>query len=162
MKQLRPVFMDLSVFFDVPFPIEAMSPKWTCVRVSLMISFTVRTFERMRTWFALLGFQSREVKFSVTLTTPTELSMVFRLMQSVAFDALCPLYPVRKSQMSPLPAVFALGNSRVHVCSPDSSNVVADVEAPINEHFSVMTALNVPYINPDNCHVGLWRNFDYS
>jgi len=85
--------MDLSVFFDMPFPIEVMSPKWTIVRVGLMISFAVRTFEQMRTWFALLGFQSRRVKFSVTLTTPTELSMVFRLMRSVAFDALCPLYP---------------------------------------------------------------------
>jgi len=154
--------MDLSVFFDMPFPIEAMSPKWTCVRVSLMISFAVRTFERIRTWFALLGFQSRRVKFSITLTTSTKLSMVFRLMWSVAFDALCPLYPAQKSQMSPLPAVFALGDSRVHVCSSNSSNVVADVEAPINEYFSIMTALNIPYINPDDCHVGLRRNFDYS
>ena len=25
-----------------------------------------------------------------------------------------------------------------------------------------MSALNIPYVYPDNCHVGLRRNFDYS
>jgi len=83
-------------------------------------------------------------------------------MWTVALDALCPLYLARKCHMSPPPAVFALGDARVHVCSPDSGNVIADIEAPVNEHFSILTALNVPYINPDDRHVGLRRDFDYS
>jgi len=57
--------------------------------------------------------------------------------------------------VSPLPAIFALGNARVHVRS-------TNIEAPVNKQFSVMTTLYVPYIYPDNGHVGLWRDFDYS
>ena len=116
----------------------------------------------MRTWFALFGFQSRSVKFGITLATPTELSMVFRLMRTVALNALCRLYPAQKHRMSPPLAVFTLGDTQVHVCPPDSGNVIADIKAPVNEHFSILTALNIPYINPDNRHVRLRRDFDYS
>jgi len=94
----------------MPLSIEAMSPKWTVVGVSLVISFVVGTLERMRAWFALLGFQSRRVNFSVSFAAPTELSMVFRLVWAITFNALCPLYPARESGMSPFPAIFALGN----------------------------------------------------
>jgi len=146
----------------MPLSIEAMSPKWTVVGVSLVISFAVGTLERMRAWFALLGFQSRRVNFSVSFAAPTELSMVFRLVWAITFNALCPLYPARESGMSPFPAIFALGNSGIHVCSSDGSDIVADIEASVYKHFSIMSALNVPYVYPDNCHVRLWRNFDYS
>jgi len=39
----------------VPLPVKAMSPKWTCVGIGLVISFAVGAFERVRAWFALLG-----------------------------------------------------------------------------------------------------------
>jgi len=55
-----------------------------------------------------------------------------------------------------------LGNARIHVRSPDGCDVVANVEAPVNKQFSVMTTLYVPYIYPDDGHVRLWRDFDYS
>jgi len=142
--------------------IEAMSPKWAAVGVSLVISFAVGTLECMRAWFALLGFQSRRVNFSVSFAAPTKLSMVFRLVWAIIFNALCPLYPARESGMSPFPAIFVLENSRIHVCSSDGSNIVADIEASVYKYFSIMSALNVPYIYPDNCYVGLQRNFDYS
>ena len=64
--------------------------------------------------------------------------------------------------MTPLSAVLALQNSWVHVCSFDHSDVVADIKAPVDEHFSILAALNVLYIDPDYCHVGFWGNFDYS
>jgi len=146
----------------MPLSIEAMSPKWAAVGVSLVISFAVGTLERMRAWFALLGFQSRRVNFSVSFAAPTKLSVVFRLVWAIAFNTLCPLYSARESGMSPFPAIFALGNSGIHVCSSDSSDLVADIEASVYKHFSIVSTLNVPYVYPDNCHVGLWRNFDYS
>ena len=49
------VFMDLGVLLNVPLPVESMSPKWTCVGIGLVVSFTVGTFEGMGAWFALLG-----------------------------------------------------------------------------------------------------------
>ena len=88
--------------------------------------------------------------------------MVFRLVWAITFDALCPLYPAWESGMSPFLAIFALENSRIHVCSSDGSDIVANIEASVYKHFSIMSTLNVPYVYPDNCHVGLQRNFDYS
>jgi len=61
----------------MPLMIELMSPKWTMNGVSLVISFTIGAFERMRARFALLGFKSWWVGFIVSLTTPTELSVMF-------------------------------------------------------------------------------------
>jgi len=54
-----------------------MFPKWTMDRVSLVISFAIGALERIRAKFALLGFKSRRISFVVSLTTPTELSMMF-------------------------------------------------------------------------------------
>jgi len=154
--------MDLSILFHMPFSIEAMPPKWADVGVGLVVSYAVGTFERMRAWLALLGFQSRWVNFSISLAAPTEFSVVFGLVGAIAFDALGSLYSAREGGVTPFPAVFALGNSRIHVCSSNSSNIVANIEASVNKHFSIVTTLNIPYIYLDNGHVGLRRNFDYS
>jgi len=64
--------------------------------------------------------------------------------------------------VAPFPAIFALGNSGIHICSSNRSNVVIHIEAPIDKQFSIMTTLYIPYIYPDDGHVGLWRDFDYS
>ena len=64
--------------------------------------------------------------------------------------------------MTLLPAVLALWDSWVHVCTPDGSNVVADIKAPVDEHFSLLTTLYIPYIDSDYCHVGFWGDLDYS
>jgi len=64
--------------------------------------------------------------------------------------------------VTPLPAVLALQNPWVHVCSSDRSDVVANIKAPVGKHFSVLAALYIPYIDPDYCHVGFWGNLDYS
>jgi len=55
----------------MPLMIESMNG------VSLVISFTIGAFERIRARFALLGFKSWWVGFIVSLTTPTELSVMF-------------------------------------------------------------------------------------
>ena len=64
--------------------------------------------------------------------------------------------------MTPLPAVLALGNSRIHVCASNSRDVVAYIKASIYEHFSVFTTLDIPYVDPDYGHVQFGRDFDNS
>ena len=64
--------------------------------------------------------------------------------------------------MAPFPAIFALENSGIHICSSNHSDIVTHIEAPIDKQFSVMTTLYVPYIYSDDSHVELWRDFDYS
>ena len=64
--------------------------------------------------------------------------------------------------MTPLPAVLALGISRIHVCASNSRNVVTYIEASIDEHFSVFTTLYIPYVDPDYGHVRFGRDFNNS
>jgi len=74
---------------------------------------------------------------------------------AIALDAFGALYSARESGVSPFPAILALGDLWVHVCSPDSSNVLSYIEAPIDEHLGIGPALGIPYINPYDGHVRL-------
>jgi len=152
--------MDLGVLFDVPFPVEAMPPKWTVVGVGLVISFAVGALEGVRAWFALFGFKSGGINFSIRFTTPTEFSMMFRFVRPVAFDAFGSLESTRECGVTPFPAIFTLRDSRIHVCSSNRCDMVAHIEAPVNEKFSVLPALHIPDVNPNDGHIGFWRDFD--
>jgi len=152
--------MDLGVLFDVPFPVEAMPPKWTVIGVGLVISFAVGALEGVRARLALFGFESRRVDFSVSFITPTEFSMMFRFVRPIAFDAFGSLDSAREYGMSPFPAVFTLWDSRIHVRSSDRSDIVAHIEASVNEKFGVLPALHIPNVYPNNGHIGFWRDFD--
>ena len=55
--------------------------------------------------------------------------------------------------MSPLPAVLVLRDAWVHISTPDSGDVVSYVKTSVNESFSLIAALKIPYINLDNGHV---------
>jgi len=70
----------------MPFHVEVMPPKWTLIGIDLVFSFAIGTLEGVRAWFALLGFKSGRINFSVSFATPTELSMVLRFVRPIAFD----------------------------------------------------------------------------
>jgi len=53
-------------------------------------------------------------------------------VRTVTFDALSSLDLARECRMTPLPTIFALWNSGVHVGSSDGCNEVADVEASVD------------------------------
>ena len=76
--------------------------------------------------------------------------MILVLVRAIALDTLRALNSVRKGGMSP----FSLRDPRVHVCSPDGSDILSYIEALINEHFGIAPTLNVPYVNSHNGHVG--------
>jgi len=133
----------------MPLMIESMFPKWTMDRVSLVISFTIRALERMRARFTLPGFKSRRISFVVSFTTPTELSMMFQLVRAVTFNTFCSLNPARQGGMTPFPAILTKRDARVHVCTSDGGDGVSYIETPVNEHFRILAALNVPNVNPN-------------
>ena len=76
-------------------------------------------------------------------------------MWAIALDAFGVLYSARESGVFPFLAILTLGNPWVHVCSPYSSDVLSYIEAPIDEHLGVGSALDIPYIDPYDGHVGL-------
>jgi len=57
--------------------------------------------------------------------------------------------------VTPLSAIFALGDTQVHVCSSDCSDVVAYIEAYVDEKFCVLTTLNIPDVDPNYGHIRL-------
>ena len=131
----------------MPLTVEAMSPEWTLNGVGLMISFTVGALERVRAGFASLSFESRWVSFIICFAAPTELSVVFRLVRAVTLDTPSSLDPTRHGGVTPLPTILAEGNTRVHVRTSDGGNKVSYIEASVNEHFRVLTALDIPDVD---------------
>jgi len=85
--------MDLGIFVQVPFSVESVPPKQTLIGIGLMVALAVRAFERVRAWFALLGFKPKWVDLGVCLATPTEFSMVLGSVGTITFDALSTLDP---------------------------------------------------------------------
>ena len=158
--RLRPVFTDLGVLFDVPFSVEAVFPKWAVVGVGLVISFAVGALEGVRARFALFSFKSRRVDLGVSFTTPTDVPVMFRFVGPITFDAFGPSDSARECGVSPFPAVFTLGDSRIHVRSSDRGDILAHIEASVNEKFGVLSALHIPNIDPNDGHIGFWQYFD--
>ena len=146
----------------MPLTIEMVSPKWTLDGISLIVSFAIGALERVRAGFALLGFESGWVNFIISFTAPTELSVMFRLVGAIAFGTSCSLDPTRHGGMAPLPTVLAEWNTGVHVCASDGGDMVSYIKASVNKHFCVLTALNVPDVDPHYGHVRFWRDLDYS
>jgi len=118
-----------------------------------VISFTIGALERIRTRFALLGFKSRRISFIVSFAIPTELSVVFQLVRAVTFNTSCSLDPARKGGVAPFPAILTKRDTGVHVCTSDSGDEVSYIETPVNEHFCILTALDVPNVDLDQSHV---------
>ena len=142
--------MDLNVFLLVLLPVESMSPEWALVGVSLVIAPAIRTLECMRTWVTFLCLETRGVCLFIHFATPPKFSVVFRSVWSIALDTLGTLDSAREGSMSPLPAVFALGDAQVHVRPSNSSDIPADVKAPVDKALSFVTALIIPNVDPDN------------
>ena len=59
--------------------------------------------------------------------------MMLWFVGTVTFNAFGLLDTTRESGVAPFPAVFTLGDSRVHVGSSDRSDVIAHIEASVDE-----------------------------
>jgi len=70
-------------------------------------------------------------------------------MRTIAFHAPCFLNPARQSSVTPLPTILTQWYTRVHVSAPDGGDEVSYIETSVNEHFGILTALDVPNIYPD-------------
>ena len=86
----------------------------------------------------------------VRFAVPPEFMVVLRFVWAIAFDTLEALDSAREGCVTPPPAVFALGYTRVHVCPSNSSDIPANVKAPIDEALSFASTLVIPNVDLDN------------
>jgi len=59
------------------------------------------------------------------------------------------LNPAQQGGVTPFPAILTKRDARVHVCTSDGGDEVSNVETPVNEHFRILTTLNVPNVDPN-------------
>ena len=103
----------------------------------------------MRTLSIFTSVSFRYFRFAA----PSKLSVILGFVRAIALDAFGALYSAQESDVFPFPAVLVLGDSWVHIHSPNDSDVLSYVEAPIDEHLGIGPALNIPYVDPYYGHV---------
>ena len=139
-----------------------MFPEWTQVRIHLMITLIIWTLERMETWFPLLCFEPQRVHLEIHFVALGKMMVVLALMQSITLDALWILNSTCVGTMSPLLVIFTLGDAQVYIHSSDSGNMSSYIKTSVNRHFTILSTLSIPNIDPNNCHVRPGRSLDNS
>jgi len=72
------------------------------------------------------------------------------------------MHTICESSVFLFPAVLALEDIRIHVCTTDSCNVTSNVEASVDEILSFRTTLRILNVDLDNSYVRFRRGFDNS
>ena len=115
-----------------------------------MFLFAVNAFEIVRVWFAFFCFKSERIRFKVSFVAPGQVSVVFELVEATAFLAFGTMGMAGKGGVTPLPAVAALENTRVHRGASDGGDASSKVEELINDRFSLGAVLRIPDVDPDD------------
>jgi len=76
--------------------------------------------------------------------------VVLGFVWTIVLDTLGALDSAREGCVSPPPAVFALGHAWVYVGPSNSSDIPANVKAPIDEALSFASTLVIPNANSYN------------
>jgi len=95
----------------------------------------------------------RWVGLFIGFAAPTELTVVFGFMWTIAFDTLRSLNSARHSGVSPFPTIFTLWNTGVHVSSSDSGDIPFYIETLIDKAFGLASALNIPNVYPNDRYI---------
>jgi len=123
---------------------EPILPEQTKIRICLMVSMIVGALEGVKARFALLSLKLRRVSFFIHFATPPKLAMIFGFVRSVTLDTLGSLNTAEHSCMSPLLAILALRDTRIHIGTPNGSDVLSNIEASVDEIFSLTSTLGIP------------------
>jgi len=123
---------------------EPILLKQTEIKICLIVSMIIEALEGVRVRFALLSLKSRGVSFFIHFAIPPKLAMIFRFVRSIALDTLRSLNIAGHSCMSPLPAILALRDIRIHIGTPNGSNILSNIETSVDETFSLTSTLDVP------------------
>ena len=127
-----------------------------------MVILAVWTFEDMWAWFTFFGFKAWWVSLFISFATPTELVVVFRFMQTITFDTFKSLNSAWQHSMFLFPTIFTLWNTKVHVSSSNSGNILSYIKVLIDKALGLAPTLGIPNVNPNDRHIWLWRNFNNS
>ena len=81
-------------------------------------------------------------------------------MRAVAFYAFGFLDIANLCQMTSLPTILALNDTRIYIGATHCHNGTSYIETPVNNFLSIVTVLGILYINPENSHVRFRGDLD--
>ena len=142
----------------MPFLIKLMFPEGEVSGVGMVLTLAVGAPERIGTRLTFLCFELRRIDLIVCFAIPCKFSVVDGLVWAIAFDTFCPLYSTNASSITPLPAVFALGNIWIYVGALNSSDEPFDIEPLVDEGSGLRATLGILYIDPYDGYIGFGRN----
>ena len=125
-----------------------------------MVTFVVKTFERVRARIALLSLKSGRVSLIISFTAPHKMLVMVSRMWTVILNGLGPLNMTYPCCVTLLPTILALRNTWVYICTLYSSDEGSNVEASIDDFLGIRLTLSVPNINPNDGHVGFRRDLN--
>jgi len=109
--------------------------EWAFVVVCLVFSFVVDILEQIKAWFAFLDFKLSRISFVISLAVPCYVSMVFELVRTTTFLAFGTMCIACESGIFSFLTILTLEDTRVHVGTMNSSNVMAYIAASVNLAF---------------------------
>jgi len=81
-------------------------------------------------------------------------------MGIIVFNTFGPMHVTHKSHVSLFPTILALRDTWVYICFLNCCNVTSNIEASVDDAFSLGTTFRVPDIDTDDSHVRFGRCFD--
>jgi len=95
----------------MPISIKIVLLIWTSIVVHLMVTFTVDTFENIRTRLTFLCSKPWRRQLIIFFATPCLFPMMFRIMGSIALGIPGHMRLITQGQIIPFPTVSTLRNS---------------------------------------------------
>jgi len=108
----------------------------------------------------LFCFESGRIYFKICLITPCYFPVMFNFIETIVFLAFGTMCKASKSSTTPLPTILTLRNTRVHIDSSNSSDIMTYIETSVNNTFSFCTILKIPNIDLNNSHVRFRRHLN--
>ena len=118
----------LSSLVGMPLLVKVVTPKWTLVVVSRVVTPAVQTLESVRAGHTSCSSLSRRVGLGIGLAIPGQELVVLNSVRTTTFLTLSALSVTGMCWVSPAPAVVTLGHSRVHSSLSNCSCVMLKVK----------------------------------
>ena len=80
----------------------------------------------------MFHFKIQQIDFKVCFAIPGKVTVVFDFIRPIAFNIFRSLNSACKSSMFLFPVVLTLGDTKIHVCAANSSDIAPNVKTPIN------------------------------
>jgi len=119
----------------MPLLIKSMFPEGAVSRVGLVLTLAIRASERVGARLTFFCFEPGRVDLIVCFVILCVFSMVDGLVWAVAFDVFHPLNSTDTNSIAPLPAIFALGDTWVHVGTSNINDEPSNIEPSVDEDF---------------------------